>query len=108
MKSLVVKSLIVISAIAVTSALAWSKAPAGPCADGAEPVAGTLCNPNEPALRYDLYKPADVTESGTGKVVCRECEKAANQARLHERTAAAQPAAAPRPASPAKPRPGTR
>lgn len=80
MKALVLKSLLVISMVAVT-AMAWAKTNE-PCSAGDTEWTGSLCNVNEPGLSAGSNKaPADA-EGGTGGIVCRECEEAKKQAQV--------------------------
>lgn len=75
MKALVLKSLLVISVVAVT-AMAWALT-SDPCSVQ-NPDGKTLCGPDEKYLGKGLNKvPANA--EGSFNIVCRQCEEAKQQ-----------------------------
>lgn len=88
MKSLVIKTILVISAVALTGALAWSQE----------------INPNDVNLAQGINKPKEQTEGGR----CPECERRAEEAALQKKTNAAARAARQEGVSPADVEDGTK
>lgn len=89
MKSLVLKSLLVISVVTVTSVLAWAKLEQDPCT-GPDWQSDVVCNSQDKMLGRGLNKVPASAEGNIGPNAgyCRQCEEAkmAAQARLQDAT----------------------